>query len=282
MTTQIKEAAPLGKIIVITSGKGGVGKTTSAAAISAGLAKLGHKTVVIDFDVGLRNLDMIMGCERRVVFDFINVIQGDAKLRQALIKDKRLDTLSILPTSQTRDKDALTMEGVEAVLEELKQEFDYIICDSPAGIERGAQLAMYFADEAVVVTNPEVSSVRDSDRVLGLLASKTRRAESGSEEPVKAQVLLTRHDQGRIDRGEMMTVEDVLDILAVPLLGIIPESQAVLRASNVGTPIILDEPSDASRAYQDTVARLTGEEVEMRIGNERKAGLFQRLFGRSA
>ncbi|WP_412103225.1 septum site-determining protein MinD [Pseudooceanicola marinus] len=272
----------MGKIIVITSGKGGVGKTTSAAAISAGLAKLGHKTVVIDFDVGLRNLDMIMGCERRVVFDFINVIQGDAKLKQALIKDKRLDTLSILPTSQTRDKDALTQEGVEAVLDELKQEFDYIICDSPAGIERGAQLAMYFADEAVVVTNPEVSSVRDSDRVLGLLASKTRRAESGSSEPVKAQVLLTRHDQGRIDRGEMMTVEDVLEILAVPLLGIIPESQAVLRASNVGTPVILDDPSNASRAYGDAVARLTGEDVEMRVGDEPKPGLFQRLFGRSA
>ena len=282
MTTQMKEEAPLGKIIVITSGKGGVGKTTSAAAISAGLAKLGHKTVVIDFDVGLRNLDMIMGCERRVVFDFINVIQGDAKLKQALIKDKRLDTLSILPTSQTRDKDALTQEGVEAVLDELKQEFDYIICDSPAGIERGAQLAMYFADEAVVVTNPEVSSVRDSDRVLGLLASKTRRAESGSAEPVKAQVLLTRHDQGRIDRGEMMTVEDVLEILAVPLLGIIPESQAVLRASNVGTPVILDDPSNASRAYGDAVARLTGEDVEMRVGDEPKPGLFQRLFGRSA
>uniref|UniRef100_UPI0004849F97 septum site-determining protein MinD n=1 Tax=Pseudodonghicola xiamenensis TaxID=337702 RepID=UPI0004849F97 len=272
----------MGKIIVITSGKGGVGKTTSAAAISAGLAKLGHKTVVIDFDVGLRNLDMIMGCERRVVFDFINVIQGDARLKQALIKDKRLDTLYILPTSQTRDKDALTKEGVEAVLNELKEEFDYIICDSPAGIERGAQLAMYFADEAVVVTNPEVSSVRDSDRVLGLLASKTKRAESGSSEPVKARVLLTRHDQARIDKGEMMTVDDVLEILAVPLIGIIPESQAVLRASNVGTPVILDEPSSAGMAYEDTVARLTGQDIEIRIGEERRPGLLQRLFGRTS
>ncbi|GHG94142.1 septum site-determining protein MinD [Pseudodonghicola xiamenensis] len=282
MTTQMKEKPPLGKIIVITSGKGGVGKTTSAAAISAGLAKLGHKTVVIDFDVGLRNLDMIMGCERRVVFDFINVIQGDARLKQALIKDKRLDTLYILPTSQTRDKDALTKEGVEAVLNELKEEFDYIICDSPAGIERGAQLAMYFADEAVVVTNPEVSSVRDSDRVLGLLASKTKRAESGSSEPVKARVLLTRHDQARIDKGEMMTVDDVLEILAVPLIGIIPESQAVLRASNVGTPVILDEPSSAGMAYEDTVARLTGQDIEIRIGEERRPGLLQRLFGRTS
>ena len=281
MTTDLKEKAPLGKIIVITSGKGGVGKTTSAAAISAGLAKMGHKTVVIDFDVGLRNLDMIMGCERRVVFDFINVIQGDARLKQALIKDKRLENLYVLPTSQTRDKDALTQEGVEAVLNELKEEFDYIICDSPAGIERGAQLAMYFADEAVVVTNPEVSSVRDSDRVLGLLGSKTKRAESADAEPVQARVLVTRLDQGRIDRGEMMTVDDVLEILAAPLLGIIPESQAVLRASNVGLPVILDEPSAAARAYEDAVARLTGADVEMRVEGERRPGLFSRLFGRA-
>ena len=282
MTTHIKEEAPLGKVIVITSGKGGVGKTTSAAAISAGLAKLGHKTVVIDFDVGLRNLDMIMGCERRVVFDFINVIQGDAKLKQALIKDKRLDTLYVLPTSQTRDKDALTQEGVEAVLNELKAEFDYIICDSPAGIERGAQMAMYFADEAIVVTNPEVSSVRDSDRVLGLLHSKTRRAEEEGSEPVEARVLLTRHDQARIDKGEMMTVEDVLEILAVPLLGIVPESQAVLRASNVGTPVVLGDPSAAASAYEDAVARITGKDIEMRVEAERAPGLFQKLFGRTA
>lgn len=282
MTEHLKEDPPLGRVVVITSGKGGVGKTTSAAAISAGLAKMGYKTVVIDFDVGLRNLDMTMGCERRVVFDFINVIQGDARLKQALIRDKRLDNLSILPTSQTRDKDALTKEGVETVLNELKQEFDYIICDSPAGIERGAQLAMYFADEAVVVTNPEVSSVRDSDRVLGLLSSQTRRAETEGSEPVKAQVLLTRHDRTRIESGEMMTVEDVLEILAVPLLGIIPESQAVLRASNIGTPVTLDEPSAASRSYEDAVARLTGQEVEMRIAGERRPGIFHRLFGRSA
>ncbi|MDD9725208.1 septum site-determining protein MinD [Roseovarius sp. SK2] len=282
MTEQLKEDPPFGRVVVITSGKGGVGKTTSAAAISAGLAKMGYKTVVIDFDVGLRNLDMTMGCERRVVFDFINVIQGDARLKQALIRDKRLENLSILPTSQTRDKDALTKEGVETVLNELKQEFDYIICDSPAGIERGAQLAMYFADEAVVVTNPEVSSVRDSDRVLGLLSSQTRRAETEGSEPVKAQVLLTRHDRTRIENGEMMTVEDVLEILAVPLLGIIPESQAVLRASNIGTPVILDEPSAASRSYEDAVARLTGQEVEMRIAGERRPGIFHRLFGRSA
>lgn len=282
MTTQLMEEPPLGRVIVITSGKGGVGKTTSAAAISAGLAQRGYKTVVIDFDVGLRNLDMTMGCERRVVFDFINVIQGDARLKQALIRDKRIEALSILPTSQTRDKDALTKEGVETVLNELKEDFDYIICDSPAGIERGAQLAMYFADEAVVVTNPEVSSVRDSDRVLGLLSSQTKRAETEGADPIKAQVLLTRHDRVRIDSGEMMTVEDVLEILAVPLLGIVPESQAVLRASNVGTPVILDGPSSAATAYEDAVARLIGEEVQMRVLNDRRPGLFQRLLGRTA
>ncbi|HBM62324.1 septum site-determining protein MinD [Salipiger manganoxidans] len=281
MTPDSNEDQRVSKIIVVTSGKGGVGKTTSAAAISAALAKRGHKTVVIDFDVGLRNLDMIMGCERRVVFDFINVIQGEARLKQALIKDKRLDTLSVLPTSQTRDKDALTTEGVEKVLAELREEFDYIICDSPAGIERGAQLAMYFADEAIVVTNPEVSSVRDSDRVLGLLASKTKRAEEGGE-PIKAQVLLTRYDSARIKKGEMMSLEDVLEILAVPLLGIIPESTAVLRASNVGVPVVLDEPSNASAAYEDAVARLLGDKVDMRIEDEKRPGFFNRLFGRSA
>ncbi|WP_042248665.1 septum site-determining protein MinD [Paracoccus sp. PAMC 22219] len=282
MTTEPKTNPPLGRVIVITSGKGGVGKTTSSAAISAALAKKGFRTVVIDFDVGLRNLDMTMGCERRVVFDFINVIQGDAKLKQALIKDKRVDTLSILPTSQTRDKDALTKEGVEKVLTELKADFDYIVCDSPAGIEHGAQMAMYFADEAVVVTNPEVSSVRDSDRVLGLLSSQTKRAETQGAEPIKAQVLITRYDQERVDRGEMMTVDDVLEILAVPLLGVVPESKAILKASNVGTPVTLDGPSAASQAYNDAVSRLTGTQVEMRIQGERRPGLFQRLFGRAS
>ncbi len=169
----------MAKVLVVTSGKGGVGKTTSSAAIGTGLALRGHKTVIVDFDVGLRNLDLIMGCERRVVYDFVNVINNEATLSQALIKDKRLENLFVLAASQTRDKDALTQDGVERVINELKQTFDFIVCDSPAGIEKGAHLAMYFADEAIVVTNPEVSSVRDSDRMLGLLASKSRRAEKG-------------------------------------------------------------------------------------------------------
>ena len=269
------------KIIVMTSGKGGVGKTTSSAAFATGLALKGHKTVVIDFDVGLRNLDLLMGCERRVVFDFINVIQGDAKLKQALIKDKRVENLSILPTSQTRDKDALTKEGVARILDELRQEFDYIVCDSPAGIEKGALLALYFADEAIVVSNPEISSVRDSDRILGVLASKSRRAELGLE-PVREHLLLTRYDPQRVSKGEMLTVEDVLDILAIPLLGVIPENEAVLRASNLGTPVILDREAPAGLAYADAVGRFLGETVEHRFIKEEKRGIFQRLLRRTA
>lgn len=267
----------MAKIIVITSGKGGVGKTTSSAAIAAGLSLRGHKTVVIDFDIGLRNLDLIMGCERRVVYDFVNVIRGEANLKQALIKDKRSDNLFILPASQTRDKDALTKEGVEKILQELQSEFEYIVCDSPAGIERGAHLAMYFADIAIVITNPEVSSVRDSDRMLGLLASKSRRAEL-NQEPIKEYLLLTRYSIPRVQRGEMLGVDDVLDILAIPLLGVIPESQAVLRASNSGVPITLDEISDAGQAYLDAVSRLLGEDIPHRFIKQEKKGFLKRLF----
>ncbi|MBK1735954.1 septum site-determining protein MinD [Halorhodospira abdelmalekii] len=268
----------MSKIVVITSGKGGVGKTTTAASFAAGLAKRGHKTAVIDFDVGLRNLDLVLGCERRVVFDFVNVITGDARLHQALIKDKRLDNLMILPASQTRDKDALTAEGVEQVLGELREQFDYIICDSPAGIERGAHLASYYADDAIVVTNPEVSSVRDSDRVLGLLASRTRRAEQG-EDPVCEHLLLTRYDPHRVTKGEMLSVDDVCEILAIELLGVIPESTDVLNASNAGVPVILDEGADAGRAYDDAVARYLGEERPHRFIHAERKGLFGRMFG---
>lgn len=268
----------MAKIIVVTSGKGGVGKTTSSAAIGTGLALRGHKTVIIDFDVGLRNLDLIMGCERRVVYDFVNVIQGDATLAQALIKDKRLENLYVLAASQTRDKDALTQEGVGKVIDELSQNFEYVICDSPAGIEKGAHLAMYFADEAIVVTNPEVSSVRDSDRMLGLLASKSRRAEQG-QEPIKEHLLLTRYNPERVTKGEMLGVEDVEEILSIRLLGVIPESKAVLKASNQGIPVILDEESDAGQAYSDAVDRLLGKQVEHRFLDVKKPGFLQRLFG---
>jgi len=274
----VSRSAVLATIVVVTSGKGGVGKTTSSAAIATGLAMRGHKTVVIDFDVGLRNLDLIMGCERRVVYDFVNVINNEANLQQALIKDKRLDNLFILPASQTRDKDALSREGVERVIQELQPQFDYIICDSPAGIEHGAMMAMYYADHAVVVTNPEVSSVRDSDRILGILSSKTRRAEQ-KQQPVMEHLLLTRYSPERVERGDMLSVEDVKDILAIPLLGVIPESPAVLRASNAGVPVTLDEQSDAGLAYSDAVARFLGEQLPFRFLSEEKRGLLNRIFG---
>jgi septum site-determining protein MinD len=267
----------LARIIVVTSGKGGVGKTTTSAAIAMGLAKKGHKTAVIDFDVGLRNLDLIMGCERRVVYDFINVINGEASLNQALIKDKNCNMLYILAASQTRDKDALSQEGVGKVLEELSKDFKYIVCDSPAGIERGAHLAMYFADDAFVVTNPEVSSVRDSDRMLGILSSKSRRAEE-NKEPIKEYLLLTRYSPERVKLGEMLSVEDVQEILSLHLLGVIPESKSVLNASNSGIPVILDEKSDAGQAYADIVARYLGENKPHRFIDDKK-GFFGKLFG---
>jgi septum site-determining protein MinD len=270
----------MAKVIVVTSGKGGVGKTTSTAALGAALAQRGEKTVVIDFDVGLRNLDLVMGAERRVVYDLVNVIQGDAKLPQALIRDKRLETLFLLPASQTRDKDALTAEGVETVIETLKRHFDWIICDSPAGIERGATLAMRHADTAVIVTNPEVSSVRDSDRIIGLLDSKTLRAENG--ERIEKHLLLTRYDANRAERGDMLKVDDVLEILSIPLLGIIPESMEVLRASNLGTPVTLsDKGGAASLAYQQAARRLAGEALPVTIPGERRS-LFSKVFGRKA
>ncbi len=264
--------------IVVTSGKGGVGKTTTSASLAVGLAKRGKKVAVIDFDVGLRNLDLIMGCERRVVYDFVNVINDECTLKQALIKDKRYDTLFILAASQTRDKDALTREGVEKVLQALSADgFDYVICDSPAGIEKGAALAMYFADRAVVVVNPEVSSVRDSDRILGLLASKTRRAEIG-DGAVEQHLLLTRYNPNRVASGDMMSITDVQEILGIDVIGVIPESEGVLAASNAGIPVILDEASNAGLAYDDAIARLLGEQRPLRFIDAQKKGLLSRIF----
>jgi len=267
------------RIIVVTSGKGGVGKTTTSAAFASGLALRGFKTAVIDFDVGLRNLDLIMGCERRVVYDLVNVINGEANLTQALIKDKHAENLFVLPASQTRDKDALTEEGVEKVLKELEHMgFDYVVCDSPAGIERGAVMALTFADEAIVVSNPEVSSVRDSDRILGIVQSKSRRAKEGSE-AVKEHLLVTRYSPKRVEEGEMLSYKDVHELLRIPLLGVIPESEVVLQASNQGTPAIHMNGSDVADAYQDMVARFLGEEVPLRFVDYEKPGLLKRLFG---
>ena len=267
------------KIIVVTSGKGGVGKTTTSASIATGLALRGKKTCVIDFDVGLRNLDLIMGCERRVVYDFVNVIQGEASLHQALIKDKHCDKLFVLPASQTRDKEALNKEGVAKVLNELTQDmgFEYVICDSPAGIETGALMALYFADEAIITTNPEVSSVRDSDRILGILQSKSRKAEQG--ESVKEHLLITRYSPERVEKGEMLSVDDIKDLLRIPLIGVIPESKSILQASNSGEPVIHQADSQAAEAYKDVVARLLGENRPLRFLDVPKKSFFQRVFG---
>ncbi len=267
----------MAKIIVVTSGKGGVGKTTTSASFATGLALKGYKTAVIDFDVGLRNLDLIMNCERRVVYDLVNVINGEASLKQALIKDKRCENLFILPASQTRDKDALTIEGVQKILDELKENFDFILCDSPAGIEKGAQMALYFADEAIIVTNPEVSSVRDSDRILGILQSKSKRAEMG-EDPVREHLLLSRYDPDRVNRGDMLGVEDVQEILAIPLLGVVPESKTVLNASNEGIPVIWNKDSTAGQAYDDAIERFLGKDIPHRFITPEKKGFFRRMF----
>ena len=268
----------MAEIIVVTSGKGGVGKTTTSASIACGLAKAGKKTAVIDFDVGLRNLDLIMGCERRVVYDFVNVVLGEASIKQAMIKDKRFENLYVLAASQTRGKDALTKEGVEKVLKDIADEgFDFIVCDSPAGIEKGAFLAMYFADRAVVVVNPEVSSVRDSDRILGLLASKTKKAEAG--ERVKEHLLLTRYSPGRVEKGDMLSIGDVEEILGLKVIGVIPESPEVLQSSNAGVPVILDDQSQAGQAYMDAVRRILGEEVPLRFTTVERKGFFSKMFG---
>ena len=274
-----QKAHRMAKIIVVTSGKGGVGKTTTSASFSAGLALRGHKTAVIDFDVGLRNLDLIMGCERRVVYDLINVIHNEAKLTQALIKDKQCDNLYVLAASQTRDKDALTQDGVERVLTELAgMGFEYIVCDSPAGIETGALMAMHFADEALVVTNPEVSSVRDSDRILGMLSSKTQRAIEGKT-PIKEHLLITRYNPSRVVGGQMLSLTDIQEILRIPLIGVIPESETVLDASNQGVPAIHLNATDVSEAYKDVISRFLGEDVPMRFTDAEKPGFFKRLFG---
>lgn len=273
------EGQNLATVVVVTSGKGGVGKTTTSAAFAAGLAKRGYKTVVVDFDVGLRNLDLIMGCERRVVYDLLNVIQGEGSLNQALIKDKRQDNLFILPASQTRDKDALSFEGVRDVIAQLQERFDFVICDSPAGIEKGAMAAMYFADEALVVTNPEISSVRDSDRIIGMLASKTRRAEEELD-PVEVHLIITRYDPMRVNRGDMLSAEDIQEVLAIPFLGVVPESKTVLIASNAGVPITLCEENDAGEAYFDIVDRFLGQNLPHRFLDAPKKGLLSRIFGK--
>lgn len=263
--------------VVVTSGKGGVGKTTTSAAIALGLALKAFKTVVIDFDIGLRNLDLIMGCERRVVYDLINLIKKESNINQTLIKDRRSENLFILPASQTRDKDALTQSGLEKVMYELSIHFDYIICDSPAGIEKGALMAMHFADQAIVVTNPEVSSVRDSDRILGVLDSKTKRAKE-KDQAIEAKLLITRYSSQRVLQGEMLALQDVQEVLNIPMIGVIPESKVVLQASNAGIPVTAYKNTEAGQAYLDAIDRFLGQEKPLRFVMK-KQNFFRRLFG---
>jgi septum site-determining protein MinD len=268
------------RVVVITSGKGGVGKTTTAASLAYGLAEAGHKTCVIDFDIGLRNLDIHLGCERRVIFDFVNVINGECRLNQALIKDKREPNLYLLAASQTKDKTSLTEEGVGKVIEDLSAEFDFVLCDSPAGIESGARHAMYFADDAIICTNPELSSCRDSDKMVGFIDSKAKKAaELGGK--VRQWLLITRYDPERVAAEESLSMQDIGDILGLPLIGVIPESKHVLTSSNMGQPVILGAKSDAAEAYKDMVDRFLGKEVELRFVHPKEKGFFSSFFGSS-
>jgi septum site-determining protein MinD len=241
------------KVVVVSSGKGGVGKTTTAASFAYGLAEQGKKTVVIDFDIGLRNLDIHLGCERRVIFDFVNVLQEECSLPQALIKDKRQPLLSVLAASQTKDKTILTEDKVGKLLGELRQDFDYIVCDSPAGIESGARHAMYFADEAIICTNPELSSCRDSDKMIGFIASQSHLIKTKGVQ-VKQQLLVTRYDPVRAEREECLSLTDIGELLGLPLVGVIPESPSVLTSTNIGQPVIMGK-DNAAMAYKDMISR---------------------------
>lgn len=274
----LMKASFTSKVVTVTSGKGGVGKTTTAASFAYGLADQGHKTCVIDFDIGLRNLDIHLGCERRVIFDFVNVLQKECTLNQALIKDKRNSNLSVLAASQTKDKTILTEEKVGEMLDELRKHFEYIVCDSPAGIESGARHAMYFADEAIICTNPELSSCRDSDKMIGFIASNSLRAKTG-QDPVKQTLLVTRYDPARAAKEESLSLEDIHELLGLPLVGVIPESKSVLTATNLGQPVINIAGDKAGEAYKDVVKRFLGEETPFRFVAYEQPGFFQRMFG---
>jgi len=271
-----------GRIVCVTSGKGGVGKTTAAASFSMGLAKRGHKTCVVDFDIGLRNLDIHLGCERRVIFDFVNVLMGECQLHQAILKDKREPNLSLLAASQTRDKDSLTVDGVESILADLSAEFDFVVLDSPAGIENGARHSMYFCDDAILVVNPELSSCRDADKMVGFISSKSRRAELGQKEclPVQQTLLINRYDPSRAEAEECLAIVDIEELLGLPVVGVIPESRDVLTCTNVGSPaILLNDDVPVAGALRDTVDRFLGEEKELRFMTSEPVSFFRRIFG---
>lgn len=262
----------MSEVIVVTSGKGGVGKTTTSANIGTGLAIAGKKVALVDADIGLRNLDVIMGLENRIVYDIIDVIDGNCRLKQALIKDKRYSNLYLLPAAQTKDKDAVSPEQMQKLCEALKEEFDYIVIDCPAGIEQGFKNAIAGADRAVVVTTPEVSAVRDADRIIGLLEA------SDLKNPI---LILNRLRVDMVKRGDMMTIEDVTEILAIDIVGVVPDDESIVVSANRGEPAVLDETSRAGQAFRDISKRLMGEEVpfmDLDI-NENFFSKFKKLFG---
>ncbi len=266
----------MGEVITVTSGKGGVGKSTLSANLSVGLAELGKRVVVIDFDIGLRNLDMILGLENRIVYDVVDVMEGRCNLSQALINDKRANNLYFLPASQTSDKNILDKEKVKTLIDTLKKDFDFIVLDSPAGIESGFEHSIFLADRALIVTTPDVSAVRDADRVIGIIDAKSEKAKAGKE--VQKHVIVNRVKPGMVASGQMLSVEDVLSILALPLIGVIPDDEKIITSTNEGEPIYYDKKSLAAEAYRRISKRVLGEEVTFLDLTEKK-GFFKRLFG---
>lgn len=265
----------MSEVIVVTSGKGGVGKTTTSANLGAGLALSGKKTVLIDTDIGLRNLDVVLGLENRIVYDLVDVVEENCRLKQALIKDKRYDGLFLLPAAQTKDKTAVTPKQMKKLCEDLKEEFDYIIIDCPAGIEQGFQNAIAGADRAIVVTTPEVSAVRDADRIIGLLEANEIR---------ESKLVINRLRPDMVKQGDMMSVDDIIEILAVGLIGVVPDDQEIIVTTNRGEPVVSKEKSMAGQAYRNIVKRIMGQEVPMMDLTRRTGiqGILSSLFARKS
>jgi septum site-determining protein MinD len=266
----------LGTVITITSGKGGVGKSTTTANIATALALRGKKVVAVDFDIGLRNLDMILGLENRIVYDVVDVMEGKCNLSQAIIKDKRTQNLHFLPASQTKDKTVLDKQKVEKLINDLKEKFDYILIDSPAGIESGFEHSIYLADRALVVTTPEISAVRDADRVIGIIDAKSKKAQEGEE--VQKHIIINRLKPELVEKGEMLSVEDVLHILALPLIGVVPDDEDIVKSTNLGEPIVLNEKSLVGEAFRRIARRIEGEDVEF-LDLKSKKGFLDKLKG---
>ncbi|SDC40548.1 MULTISPECIES: septum site-determining protein MinD [unclassified Candidatus Frackibacter] len=259
-----------GKVLVITSGKGGVGKTTTTANLGTGLAKLGNKVALIDADIGLRNLDVVMGLENRIVYDIVDVVEGNCRLEQALIKDKRYNSLCLLPAAQTRDKTAVNPDEMAELCSELKEEFDYVIVDSPAGIEQGFKNAIAGADRAIIVTTPEVSAVRDADRIIGMLEAE------GIKEP---EVIINRIRMDMVKKGNMMDIDDMIEILAIKLLGVVPDDEKIVVSTNTGEPIVLNNNAKSGQAFDNIVRRIIGEEVPLMSLDEGLVNKFKRMIG---